>query len=266
MTVIGLGKVGCNIGLKFKGAGYDFVAIDRTVVPDQTSPEAFERDFPETKIKTLLKNIEEPILLIVCGANLISAITLRVLELLKTKEVSVLYINPHSHQLTSVQRLNEKVVHNVLQQYARRGNFKMMYMIDNNLVEKYIGNIPIIGYFDKINDVIFQTIVVIFALIENGPIMGTNPAPIDVCRLATVGVVSPANEVALFNNIAQVRQLHYVFAINEERLKTDGTLLKAIRDQVTSNKISTTYGIYPTNYENEYTYCIAYTNVLSEKK
>jgi len=57
----------------------------------------------------------------------------------------------------------------------------------------------------------------------------------------------------------------YYYGINEEDLKTDGSLFKQITEFVKSKvkeKINVSYGVFQTSYEQKYCYCIKYTSVV----
>ena len=63
----------------------------------------------------------------------------------------------------------------------------------------------------------------------------------------------------------RITEKAYYFAFNEERLKTDGTLGKKIKEIMRKKldkgtKIS--YNVYTTQYEQDYGYCIARTSVI----
>lgn len=272
MNLIGIGKVGCNIVDVL--ARYDETRMvykinvgDFGIAANKT-PDYYEESFPEAQIRKYLKGVKEDdeTLVVLCGANIVTAMTLRILEGLPSKNLSIFYIAPLKDQITRQQAINDKIVCNVLQHYARSGMFRAMWLVDNELVEKYVGAISVKRYFETLNDAICQTFQAVHFLLENGPLLGNNPVPLDICRMITFGVVSPDNDIVLFHDLPQVKQLHYIWAYNEKRLDEPGTILRDIKSQIANNKIPTTYGIYETNYSNDFIYVVAYTNVVKEKK
>ena len=73
----------------------------------------------------------------------------------------------------------------------------------------------------------------------------------------------------LFFPLDNVRQKRYYFAINKKQLEVDGDINSKIDEylnQSEEEEIDTSYGIYPTNYEENFVYCKAYTNSIQEYK
>ena len=135
MNIIGLGSAGCNIADEFeKYPQYKIFKIDVDIQGDNCynvvnglkSAEDYENyDFP--KIKTFFKKLKkDESMFILGGSGKISCASLRILENIKKHTVSIIYIRPDLDLLTEMQLLREKVVFNVLQEYARSGVFKEM--------------------------------------------------------------------------------------------------------------------------------------------
>ena len=64
-----------------------------------------------------------------------------------------------------------------------------------------------------------------------------------------------------------VREKVYYYAINEKKLREQGDIHKRVIAQVKAydENTWTTYGIYPTQYDEDYVYCIAYSSIIQEK-
>ena len=69
------------------------------------------------------------------------------------------------------------------------------------------------------------------------------------------------------NLIKSLEQEKINYAINEEKLREQGGLHKRVIAQVKENakNTKTTYGIYPTQYDQDYVYCVAYSSIVQEK-
>ena len=171
MIVIGLGKAGCNVARIFgKFPPYETYGIDVTKEADITikkrdTHEAYEKHFPSLKKK--LKFSNEEITVIIGGSGAISGGTLRLLNQLQGNKISVIYIQPDLALLSETQQMQERIVRNVLQEYARSGILEMVYLIDNLLVEMGIGEVPILGYTDVLNQAIVNTIHMINVFKKN---------------------------------------------------------------------------------------------------
>ena len=59
--------------------------------------------------------------------------------------------------------------------------------------------------------------------------------------------------------------MRYYYAINKEKLETDGDILKKIRKQIKGD-IDASYGIFSTNYEQDYIYTVANTSEIQRQK
>jgi hypothetical protein len=270
MIVIGLGKAGCNLARVFaKFPQYKTYGIDTSPDADITikkrnSHEAYEKHFPSLRKK--LKFSNEEITVVVGGSGLISGGTMRLLEQLKDNKVSVIYIQPDLALLSETQKMQERIVKNVLQEYARSGVIESIYLIDNLLVEKGIGDVPILGYSGVLNQAIVNTLHMINVFKNSEPIIGNFIRPSPLSRIATVGVLDvEEEEEKWFYDLTQARDVVYYYGINEEDLKDDGTLFRKITDYVKSRldeDVNISYGVFQTTYDQKYCYCIKYSSMV----
>ena len=60
----------------------------------------------------------------------------------------------------------------VFQQYARSALLKRVFLISNHHLENIIGNVPIVGYFDKLNEILVSTLHMINVFKNSEPILG----------------------------------------------------------------------------------------------
>jgi len=273
MNIIGLGKAGCNIARAFsKFPQYNCVGIDvdptsDIVIKKKSSHEEYDAKFPNLTRRFPIEE-GEGILLIVCGAGTISGGVLRLLEQLKSRkeDISVLYIKPDGDLLSELHRTQEKVVRNILQEYARSGQLDMIYLVENSEIAKGIGEVPIIGYFDVLNQGLVNLLHMINVFRNSEPVMGNFGAPREIARICTIGVVDlENNKENWFLDLQNARDVVYYYGINEEELRTDGTLFKKITDFVKSksdDSINVSYGVYKTTYDQQYCYCIKYSSVI----
>ena len=135
MRIIGLGNAGCNLARAFsKFPQYETIGIDSEKDADVTikkrkTHEEYDTNFPNLKRK--LKFSNEEIMLILSGAGKISGGVLRLLEQLQTNKVTVLYIQSDLSLASETQKTQEKIVSNVLQEYARSGAIVAIWLFDN---------------------------------------------------------------------------------------------------------------------------------------
>jgi hypothetical protein len=273
MNIVGLGKAGCNIARAFsKFPQYNCVGIDveptsDIVIKKKSSHEEYDAKFPNLSRRFPIEE-GEGILLIVCGAGAISGGVLRLLEQLKSRKenISVLYIKPDGDLLSELHRTQERIVRNILQEYARSGQLDMIYLVENSQIAKGIGEVPIIGYFDVLNQGLVNLLHMINVFRHSEPVMGNFGSPAEIARICTIGVVDlENNKENWFLDLHNARDVVYYYGINEEELRTDGTLFKKITDFVKSksdDSVNVSYGVYKTTYDQQYCYCIKYSSVV----
>jgi len=157
----------------------------------------------------------------------------------------------------------DRLVFNVLQEYTKSNLFYRFIIIKNSILEDILGDLPLVGYYDKINELIFYTLNNINILESTEAILDNSSTPKETSRICTVGVydIESGNE-RLFFPLDNTEDKVYHFFINKEKLKTDGKLYKKIkegmREKVLDNlKIS--YTIHQSDNAENYCYIIAYT-------
>ena len=273
MIVVGLGKAGCNIARAFsKFPQYETYGIDTTkdaqiTIRKKSSHEKYDEEFPDLKKKLKFKN--EDVLVATCGAGQISGGILRLLDQIKNNTLRVIYVQPDTSLMSELQKTQERIVRNVLQEYARSGLLDKIYLIDNMAIEKSIGAVSIVGYYDTLNQAIVNTIHMINVFENTEPIIGNFITPNEIARIATVGVVTMSDDEAekenWFYDLTQPRDVVYYYGIGKDDLKNDGTLFGRINRFVKSkiaDNINISYGVFETGYEQKYCYCIQYSSVV----
>ena len=275
-TVIGLGKAGCAIADKFSQyPQYRIFKIDieniaenkknEKLLKKKASPEQYETSVPS--MKTFFKPSTDDVLFVLSGSGAISGTSLRILEQLSKmkKTVNVLYIKPDVEFLGASNKAQERLVRNVLQEYARSGKLARLYMVDNKLVESVIGEVPVFGYYDKLNDLIASTLHMINLYNHQSPVHSTSFEPSEIARVSTFGVVdSESGEEKLFFLLDTPSEKCYYYAINQKTLETDGTLMKKIINNINNNtkdedNVKTAFRIHSTSYEQDYAYIVVNT-------
>jgi len=274
MIVIGLGKAGCNIAKTFsKFPQYKTYGIDTSDDADITirkkaTHEEYDTSFPNLKRK--LKFTNEEVMLVTAGSGRISGGALQLLSQLKNNTLSVVYIQGDLSIMSEVQKQQDKVVSNVLQEYARSGLLERIILVSNSMLERSIGDMAIVGYYDTLNQAIVNTVHMINVFRHTEPIIGNFIIPSDISRIATVGIVDietdeDESQEKWFYDLTNVRDVVYYYGINEKDLKNYGTLFRKINYFVKSKieeNLNVSYGVFETSYEQKYCYCIKYSSMV----
>jgi len=270
VKVVGLGKAGCNIANAFsKFPQYETYGIDTAKEADITikkrkNHEDYDAHFPNLKKK--LKFTGAEVLVVVCGSGEISGGSLRLLEQLQSNRLTVIYIQPDLTLGSELQKIRENVVRNVLQEYARSGLLERIYLIDNQLVEQGIGQVPIMGYHEVLNQAIVNTFHMINVFENSESVIGNFIRPSSLSRIATIGILDIEEETEKwFYSLTNSRDVVYYYGINEEELQMDGTLFANITNYVKAqvdDGLNVSYGVFKTTYDQKYCYCIKYSSMV----
>ena len=273
MNAIGLGDAGCNVADSFaQYPQYKIFKINVDIegkgcynIPILETAEEYEAyDYP--KIRSFFKGVKGETLFIIGGSGKISCGALRVLEGIKRLPVSILYIQPDLSMLDEMQQKQEKLVRNVIQQYARSGIFEKVCLVSNNLLDGIIGGAPIIGYFEALNEVLVPSLHMVNFFSNTKAVSGGIPRPKNTHRIYTVGIFDiQKNEEKMFFSLDNARNKCYIYGVSEEKLKTDKKLMNKIKKQIESKKkenLDISYAIYPTDYEYDIGYVIERTPVI----
>tara|TARA_Y100000034_G_C6887633_1_gene407762 strand:+ start:1465 stop:2328 length:864 start_codon:yes stop_codon:yes gene_type:complete len=280
-TVIGLGKSGCLVAEQFakydqykiykidvglegiKRTGYgDFPQDGIYSIPEQESAEAYEENCPD--MEHFFKDVKGEVLFVVNGAEFISAASLRVLESLKKIKcsISILYIRPDMKYISEINQMNQRVTFNVLQEYTRSGVFERIFLIDMPTIEAFMEDVPLSEYHERIYGLVSSAFHMINVYGHIDSVSDTFFPPHEAARISTIGVSNSEDEVELFFPLDEMDEIRYYYAINKNTLQSDGKLLKKIKEQIereTHEETKASYGIYSTDYEQDYLYVLAYS-------
>jgi len=279
-TIIGIGKAGCNIARKFEEyPQYKVLKVDSEEsdekrylkLPVRDSAEEYEASPPKTG--NFFKGVSsEPVLFILCGSSAVSGVSLVLMHQLVQKKckVRVLYIYPEFELLGESKALQEKVVRNVLQQYARSAAIDRVYLVSNVALEEMSENLTIMNYHDILNKLVSSTVHMINYFDNNKSVSDTFSAPVPSARISTFGFVNfETGEEKMFFPLDNVRELRYYYGISKKRLETESQLFRKIVNQVKAKRTESTkvsYGIFATDYEHDYVYIVAHSSKIQENE
>jgi len=280
LNIIGLGNGGCSIATEFASLP-EYSSIIRIDSEEQETPHSKCIDIHITKqskaedyedkippLKKHFKKLKGEVLFVVAGGGSVSMSSLAILEQLKPREITILYIRPDIEFLGVEGKMKERITFNVFQEYARSGLFKRLYVISNLLVEEAIGGASIISYYEKLNKAIVSTFHMMIMFQNMKPVTSTISELTVGTRISTFGLVDMATEKeSMFFNLDTVTDSVYYFAYNEDVLRDDTNLLKRIKNMV-RNKIETgvsdvSYGVFATNYKTEFVICANHTSIIT---
>lgn len=271
MNIVGLGQAGCNIADTFKQyPQYTVYKIDKGItgerclsVPAQQGPEEYEESAQD--YSNFFSDISGEVLFVVSGSGDISGMSLALLEQLKDRTVSVLYVQPSTKNLTGRKKMLERATFGILQQYARSGLIEEIFLVNSEAVAKSAGNLPVIGYFDKINQMIVSCMHFINVFERTEHIYGVVQGKDNVCRISTIGMLdTDTSEEKMFFDLDLIREKSYFYAMREERLLNETNMIQALEEKLEEKKTewltNFSYRLYSTEYETDFGFCIHRTS------
>lgn len=276
MNVIGLGKAGCAIADKFaKYPQYNVYKIDAGLsgykkngiyqMPAQKTPEDYEAKCPS--MKSFFKNVNGDVLFVVAGSGNISACSLKILHALQDCKITILYIQPDTSILSGNAQMLERMAFGVFQEYTRSAVFDKIYLVNNTIVGDIIGDIPIVHYYDRINELIVHTMHMINVYNHSSAVHEQKTTRDDYSNISTFGMCDvEKQEDRLFFPLKLIKEKYYIYALSEETLENDGSLFKKItsqaKEKVNKEKLAVNYSIHSTKYEDNFGYLVANTSYV----
>ena len=283
MNLIALGKTAIGIARGFANyPQYDIYTIscsqqvpidlaNHYSLPKYDSPEQYEESYPAAELEEFLSSVRGETIFIVSGFDLESATSLRMLQYVTQRsEVKVMYVQPDMTTAAQVCKLMDNIVRGVLQQYARSGAFKQLFIISIPVVRTLLGDVPIMQYESKAAELVASTVHMINVFDHTDPVYTDNFKVCEAVRIFTMGISNlDTDEEKLFYPLDNIRERVYYYSIKKESIEKDGTLMSKIvkktRDNLSeeqNNKAG--FSIYASEYDEDYVYLIAGTSAVQQ--
>ena len=275
--VIGLGKLGCAIAEELTAyPEYRIYKIDGDIdergslsIGEYGDMSSFEANIDTDEVGVYLRSIKkkDQVLLIVEGGDTISGATLKILETIKDAKLNVLYVCPDRQMISEVQKRDDRIAFNVLQEYARSGKFENIFLVDKLKVEELAGHVPVNEYEKTISYFISYVVAMINFFKNTTPVLANPIPPPDSARLVSYGVSSLGDnkDINLLFPLEDIKDIHFFYGIPKKVLQDDTTLVKRIKEHVKSYKkedLSTSFSVYETTLEDMIVLCVAYSTQI----
>ena len=263
-TLIGLGGTGAKlVEILSSHPQYKIIKIDAdNGIKKQKTAEEYEKKCPSFKAK--FKNIKGDVYFFVSAAGNISGASLRILEQLRDKNVHVICIHSDTITLSSMGILQQKLVSNVLQEYARSGLIKKLYLLDNTKIEQMIEDVSLDEYWEKINELICYVFHTMMFFKHTKPMMESAGDNEGINSIATFGTFDINKNKKMFYDLKHVTSQTFYYSYSKERDKKNKNFLKNVKEDVAkeegiSNK---SFKIYESDTEDKTTYIEQSTHIL----
>lgn len=281
MDVIGLGTAGSKIAEQFsqypqyaniykidvdcpESTNKNITCIN---VAKQDSLEEYEKNAPN--LRKSFKKLSDEVLFVVTASGNISGMSLALLEQIKDRNVTILLVRPDPTLLSEEKKKAGRAVFGILQEYTRSGIFERMLIVDNTRAQRTLDKVSIMNFFEKINELIVSTVHMTNVYYNISSIYENKIEVPPSCRIGTIGLYEMQNsENRMLFELDFPRHKRYFYCINHERLSEDQELLDTISSQMkgeaTSDEVNVSFGVYSTNYDNDYVYSVWYTNKIQD--
>ena len=277
-TVIGLGKAGCNVADHLSQyPQYQIKKIDVGLKKTKTTfglkhqdgPELYEKSNMPKGINNFLEGVmPETLFITSCGA--VSGASLKILQKIRTKtKIKVIYIIPQKDNVSGEKLLQNKLLFNVFQEYARSALFDRIFLVDNSKLSDIIGPVPLMKFWDSINNLVATTYHMLNVFQNTQPIMTTQTKRINTARVSTFGLLdSENNQEKMFFDLDIPREKSYYYGVPKKQLEEDPNLMEVIRKNLKCNveheKMKTTYSVHSTDYNELIAYCEKSSTLIQE--
>lgn len=266
-VLIGLGKAGCDIVNKFSDS-YKKITIDAgSELPEFNSPEDYEEKL--TNYAHLLDFEEPECYFFVCGAGKVSAASLRLLELVQSKKINLVYIYPEEIMLSPTQKKLNRVAFNVFQQYARSGLLNSMYIMSNEEICSFLPYYSLDTMYDYVNQAIVNVFESVIFYLNEKPLMGSHHEPKQISRIRTVEYGEfKENKKNMYFPLDNITETCYINIVNDEDMKNNKELLELLKNKIredNENNINSSFVVFRSDYEHSFYYAIRFTHFLQEK-
>ena len=268
-TVIGLGKAGCNIADHLSQyPQYQIKKIDVGLkktkstfgLKHQDSPELYESTKMPKGINNFLEGVmSETLFITSCGS--VSGASLKILQKIHNKtKIRIMYIVPQRDDLVGQKLLQNNLLFNVFQEYARSGLLDRVFLVDNHKLSDIIGPVPIMKLWDSMNHMVTTTYHMLNVFQNTQAIMTTQTKRINTARVSTFGLLdSENNQEKMFFDLDIPREKCYYYGVPKKQLEEDPNLMEVIRGNLKSNieheKMKITYSVHSTDYNKLIAYC-----------
>jgi len=275
-TVIGLGGVGCKVAKCFaQYTQYNVLCIDdeatghedEVIVGKQRTPEEYEDNFKNlTKAKK--DKIKDNVIFVLSGASMVSSIALRLLEQVKDKNITILYIRPEKDLMDATEAAQEKVIYSVLQEYTRSGLFEKIYLTSNEQMDSLVEDASIKEYYPTMNQMIVSVFHMMMVFEHQDYVVSNFSEINEARRVCTLGILNMKDGMETrFFPIEDTMDAKLYYGISSDTLSSDKNLQRNIIKLIKNKNeelCKYSYGVYETQYNWDFCYTKYYSSKVQD--
>jgi len=272
MIVIGIGTGGSQIIHSLSSYGvYDCLTIDSE--PDkgiegithiQIDKQKEFKDYEELIDLDISSKVgHNAVHVFLFGGGKTTGATLKILEKIKDREITLNYVRPEQNFLSSKQKLRERATFGILQELARSGVFQRINLFDSDILLK----LSEVSFLEKKN-YLSGTIAQVFHMInwanKTDGVFSNLEEPSEVNRIVSFGMINPEDgEEIFYFPLDSQRETCYYFFMNREALGTPGVIEK-INNQIKQRNEQSSFKIIESDWETNHVYFESFTNIIQK--
>jgi len=277
-AIVGLGGAGCAVAESFKRyPQYKVYKIDSGLpegegvfsMPEQKTSEEYESSCPD--MSDFFSDFSEGtnVTFILAGGGKIAGASLRILSQIRHCNLRLVYITPDIALMGGKKYILNRISFHVLQEYARSGLFDNISLVYNPSLEAVLGDLPVRGYYDALNDALVGTVHMVNVFSNTEPVFKNLAEAEEHHRICSYGVVNPENfEENLLFPLDNIREKVYYIGINKSSVE-DGEFFKNLkskmREKSQKENVKVSFQINETKYDEDYAYFIAFADEVQNE-
>ena len=271
-TVICLGPKACDIGELFENDNsFQVKLIDKEIEGDncyslakQKNPEDYEKNVPD--MSAFLSDVCNEILFITTGECDVLSSSLKILQQVKDKNITVIYLRPNADFLGRQGILQDRMAFNIFQEYTRSGLFKRLFLINEENIEQHLLNeMPITEIYDSYLKMI-RNFILNLNCVEEEPLINHFSQPKEISTISTFAFYDlHTNTEVCMSNFSLVDDKVYHFFLTEETLNTNTKIMREIKDKLKNKVVDNTkvsYTIYKASGDTDYCFVVYYSKAI----
>ena len=275
--IIGLGKMGCAIAEEFsEHPEYRIFKIDSSIeergslaLGEFGDMQEYEEQLDVAAVEVYLRSIKptDEVLLVMTGGEPIGGTALKILGSIQDCEISLIYVCPERSMISQVEKRDDKIAFNVVQEYARSGVINNVFLVDKGSIETMMGDVSITDYERSLCHLISYTVAMINYFQHTKPILKNGGAPMPWSRIGAYGISSldEGHKLQMMFPLKDVADLHFYYGFPRQDLDSDPTLMKQIKQHTRfygDTSKSTSFSVYSTTFEKPMVLAVAYSSTI----
>lgn len=273
-TVICLGAKACDIGEMFENnESYQVKLIDEDIeghncfsLKKQKNPEDYEKYVPD--MSDFFKDINNSILFITSGQSAVLSSSLKILQQIKEKDITIFYLKPNVDFLSRQDLLQDRVAFNVFQEYARSGIFKRTFLISEDNIEQHLLNELSITEIYEANLKMIYNFIINLNNSQDEPLINHFSEPKDSSRISTFAFYDLNSDIEFpMYDFSMIDDKIYHFFLSEETINKDKKIMREIKEKLKKKLINNTkvsYNINKTTSEKNYCFVVYYSKFIQQ--